>query len=183
MPLTLLLPDHAYAARNYLGVEVGAHFTIMIATDMLGQGAYEDPAGWFELAAGPLQPVLAQIDGARHAFAGRVRSRFVWEGEDFAIAYLLLDTPTPITLLASTFDDLPPDVEPGDWVYGVATLNLFWEDSMDLPLGQPIQAIVEDIQRLFLHPDPGFGLRQSVSSLPPEPFSPDQIALALRVRR
>jgi len=182
MPLTLRFPDHAYAARNYLGVEVGAHFTIMVATDMLGQGAYEDPAGWFELAAGPLQPALAQIDGARHAFAGRVRSRFVWEGEDFAIAYLLLDTPTPITLLASTFDDLPPDVEEGDWVYGIANLNLNWEEAMDLPLGQPVQVIIEDIQRLFLHPGPGFGIRHAVSSLPPEPFGQDEVLLVLRSR-
>ncbi len=183
MPLTLRLPDHAYAARNYLGIEIGAHFDIMIATDMLGQGAYEDAAGWFELAARPLQPVLAPIDGARHAFAGQVRRRFVWEGEDLTVAYLLLDTPAPITLLASTFEELPPDVEEGDWVYGIANLSLVWEDTMDLPLGQPIQVIVEDIQRLFLHPGPGFGIRQSVSSLPPESFGQDEILLVLRSRR
>jgi len=183
MSLTLRLPDHAYAARNYLGIEIGAHFNIMIATDMLGQAAFDDPTGWFELADGPLTPVLAQIAGARHAFAGRVRRRFVWEGEDLTVAYLLLDTPTPITLLASTFDDLPPDVEAGDWVYGIGHLSLFWEDTVDLPLGQPIQVIVEDIQRLFLHPGPGFGLSQSVASLPPEPFEPDQVVLALRSKR
>jgi len=183
MSLTLRLPDHAYAARNYLGIEIGASFNIMAATDMLGQAAYEDPAGWFDLADGPLQPVLMQLDGARHAFSGRVRSRFVWEGEDFAIAYLLLDTPTPITLLASNFDDLPPDVEEGDWAYGIAKLTLAWEDAMDLPLGQPIQVIVEDIRRLFLHPGPGFGLTQSVLSLPPEPFGPDQVLLVLRSKR
>ena len=183
MSLTLRLPDHAYAARNYLGVEVGAHFDIMIATDMLGQAAFDDPAGWFDVADGPLQPVLVQIERARHAFAGRVRRRFVWEGEDLTVAYLLLDTPTPITLLASSFDDIPPDVEEGDWVYGIADLGLFWEDSMDLPLGQPIQVIIEDIQRLFLHPGPGFGISQSVASLPPEPFEPDQVVLALRSKR
>ena len=180
MPLTLRLPDHTYAARNYLGVEIGAHFNIMIGTDMLGQGAFDDPAGWFELADAPLQPVLAQIDGARHAFAGPVRHRFVWEDEDLTVAYLLLDTPTPITLLASTFGDLPPDVEEGDWVYGIANLSLFWEDTVDLPLGQPIQVIVEDIQRLFLHPGPGFGIRQPVSTLPPEPFGQDEVLLVLR---
>jgi len=183
MNLTLNLPSSAYAARNYLGVEVGAHFDIMIATDMLGQATFDDPAGWFELADKPLTPVLAQIDGARHAFAGRVRRRFVWEEEDLTVAYLLLDTPTPITLLASTFGDLPPDVEEGDWVYGISQLHLTWEDSMDLPLGQPLQVIVEDIQRLFLHPGPGFGLSQSVVSLPPESFEPDQILLVLRTRR
>jgi len=183
MSLTLRLPDHAYAARNYLGVEVGAHFDIMIATDMLGQGTFDDPAGWFELADAPLQPVLMSIEGARHAFAGKVRRRFVWEGEDLTVAYLLLDTPAPITLLASTFDDLPPDVEEGDWVYGISQLNLAWEDTMDLPLGQPIQVIVEDIQRLFLHPGPGFGISQSVASLPPQPFEPDQVLLALRSKR
>ncbi len=183
MILILRLPDHAYAARNYLGVEIGAHFDIMIATDMLGQGAFDDPAGWFELAAGPLQPVLASIDGARHAFAGKVRRRFVWEGEDLTVAYLLLDTPTPITLLASTFDELPPDVDVGDWVYGVAHLSVAWEDTVDLPLGQPIQVIVEDIQRLFLHPGPGFGIRQSVSTLPPESFGQDEVLLALRKKR
>ncbi len=183
MILILRLPDHAYAARNYLGVEIGAHFDIMIATDMLGQGAYEDAAGWFELADRPLQPVLAPIDGARHAFAGQVRSRFVWEDEDLTVAYLLLDTPTPITLLTSTFDELPPDVEEGDWVYGVAHLSVAWEDTVDLPLGQPIQVIVEDIQRLFLHPGPGFGIRQSVSTLPPESFGQDEVLLALRKKR
>ena len=183
MNITLRLPNHAYAARNYLGVEVGAHFNIMAATEMLGQAAYEDPAGWFELASGPLQPVLMQLDGARHAFAGRVRSRFVWEDEDLTVAYLLLDTPTPITLLASTFDDLPPDVEEGDWVYGIANLSLNWEDTVDLPIGQPIQVIIEDIQRLFLHPGPGFGLTQSVLSLPPEPFGQDQVLLVLRTKR
>ncbi len=183
MSLTLRLHDYVYAARNYLGVEVGAPFNIMVATDMLGQGAFEDPAGWFEVAESPLTPVLAPISGARHAFAGRVRRRFVWEGEDLTVAYLLLDTPTPVTLLASSFDDLPPDVEEGDWLYGVADLNLFWEDDMDIPLGQPIQVIVEDIQRLFLHPGPGFGLSQSLSTLPPEPFGQDQVLLVLRTRR
>jgi hypothetical protein len=183
MSLTLRLPAHAFAARNYLGVEVGAAFNIMIATDMLGQATYEDPAGWFDRAEGPLQPTLVQIEGARHAFAGRVRSRFVWEEDDLTVAYLLLDTPTPITLLASTFDELPPDVAEGDWVYGVASLSLVWEDSLDIPLGQPLQVVVEDIQRLFLHPGPGFGLSQSVASLPPEPFEPDQILLTLRSKR
>jgi hypothetical protein len=183
MSLTLRLQNHTYAARNYLGIEIGAPFNIMIATDMLGQGAFEDPAGWFELADAPLQPVLMQIERARHAFAGKVRRRFVWEDEDLTIAYLLLDTPTPITLLASTFGDLPPDVQEGDWVYGIATLNLYWEDDLDIPLGQPIQVVVEDIQRLFLHPGPGFGISQSVASLPPEPFEPDQVLLALRSKR
>ena len=183
MILATRLSDAAYAARNYLGVEVGAHFDIMLATDMLGRATYDDPAGWFELADGPLTPVLGQIEKARYAFAGRVRSRFVWEGEDLTIAYLLLDTPAPITLLASTFDDLPPDVEEGDWVYGIADLNLNWEDDMDIPLGQPIQIIIEDIQRLFLHPGPGFGLTQSVLSLPPEPLGPDQVLLVLRTRK
>ncbi len=183
MSLTLNLPDRAFAARNYLGLAVGATFQIMIATDLLGQAAYEDPAGWFEQSATPMQPVLMGIEAARHAFAGRVRSRFLWEGDDLSIAYLLLDTPTPITLLATNFDDLPPDIQEGDWVYGVANLHLAWEDSLDLPLGQPIQVVVEDIQRLFLHPGPGFGLRQSVSSLPPESFGPDQVLLALRTRR
>jgi hypothetical protein len=183
MNITLRFPNYTYAVRNYLGVEVGAHFTVMAATDMLGQAAFDDPAGWFELADGPLTPVLAPIEGARHAFAGRVRSRFVWEGEDLTVAYLLLDTPTPITLLASTFDDLPPDVEEGDWVYGIANLSLNWEDTVDLPLGQPIQVIIEDIQRLFLHPGPGFGLTHSVISLPPEPFGPDQVLLVLRSKR
>ncbi len=181
--LTLNLSSHAFAARNYLGVEVGATFQIMIATDLLGQATYEDPAGWFEQSATALQPVLIQINAARHAFAGRVRSRFLWEGEDLSIAYLLLDTPTPITLLASNFDDLPPDVQEGDWVYGIATLNLFWEDTFDIPLGQPIQVVIEDIQRLFLHPGPGFGLSQSVISLPPEPFGQDQVFLVLRNRK
>jgi hypothetical protein len=85
--------------------------------------------------------------------------------------------------LASTFDDLPPDVQEGDWVYGIAILNLYWEDDLDIPLGQPIQVVVEDIQRLFLHPGPGFGISQSVASLPPEPFEPDQVLLALRSKR
>jgi len=183
MNLTLNLPSHAFAARNYLGVEVGAAFNIMIATDMLGQATYDDPAGWFDRAKAPLQPVLVEVEGARHAFAGRVRSRFVWEEDDLTIAYLLLDTPTPITLLASTFGDLPPDVEEGDWVYGIANLNLVWEESLDLPLGQPLQVVVEDIRRLFLHPGPGFGLSQSVNALPPEPFKPDQVLLMLRTGR
>ena len=182
MSLTLLLPDHVYAARNYLGVEVGAAFNIMIATDMLGRATYDDPAGWFEVASGPMQPVLVQVEGARHAFAGRVRRRFVWEEDDLTIAYLLLDTPTPITLLASTFGHLPPDVEEGDWVYGVANLSLAWEDSLDLPIGQPIQVVVEEIQRLYLHPGPGFGLMQSIPTLPPEPFAPDQVWLMIRTK-
>jgi len=183
MSLTLNLPSHAFAARNYLGVEVGAAFNIMIATDMLGQAAYDDPAGWFDVARAALQPALAPIARARHAFAGRVRSRFVWEEDDLTIAYLLLDTPTPITLLATTFDAYPPEVEEGDWVYGVANLHLVWEDSLDLPLGQPLQAVVEDIQRLYLHPGPGFGLTQSILSLPPEPFGQDQVFLVLRNRK
>ena len=183
MNFTLNLPSHAFAARNYLGVEVGAAFNIMVATDMLGQATYDDPAGWFDRAPGPLQPALVQIEGARHAFAGQVRRRFVWEEDDLTIAYLLLDTPAPITLLASTFDELPPDVEEGDWIYGIAKLSLVWEDSLDLPLGQPLQVVVEAIQRLFLHPGPGFGLSQSIAALPPEPFAPDQVLLALRSKR
>ncbi|HID33680.1 MAG TPA: hypothetical protein EYP25_03765, partial [Anaerolineae bacterium] len=98
MNLTLNLSSHAFAARNYLGVEVGASFNIMIATDMLGQATYDDPAGWFDRATDVIQPTLVQIEGARHAFAGRVRRRFVWEEDDLTIAYLLLDTPAPITL-------------------------------------------------------------------------------------
>ena len=183
MNLTLNLSSHSFAARNYLGVEVGASFNIMIATDMLGQATYDDPAGWFDRATDVIQPTLVQIEGARHAFAGRVRRRFVWEEDDLTIAYLLLDTPAPITLLASTFGELPPDVEEGDWVYGIANLSLVWEDSLDLPLGQPLQVVAEEIQRLFLHPGPGFGLSQSVTSLPPEPFEPDQVLLTLRTRR
>ena len=183
MTLILRLPDHAYAARNYLGVEIGAHFSIMIATDMLGQGAFDDSAGWFELAEGPLTPVLAQIEGSRYAFAGQVRQRFVWEDEDLTLSYLLLDTPAPITLLVSTFDELPPDVEEGDWVYGVAHLSVAWEDTQDIPIGQPVQVVVEDIQRLYLHPGPGFGIRHSVSTLPPESFGQDEVLLVLRSRR
>ena len=180
MSLTLRLSDHAYAAHHYLGIEIGAALDIMIATDLLGQGAFDDPAGWFDLAPGPQQPVLAPIEAARYAFAGQVRSRFVWEERDLTLAYLLLETPTPITLLASTFEDLPPSIEEGDWVYGVANLNLVWADSLDIPLGQPFQAIVEEIQRLYLHPGPGFGLIQPLSSLPPEPFGQDEVWLHLR---
>ena len=183
MPLTLRLPDFVYEARNYRGVEIGSALNIMITTPMLGRATYDDVAGWFNIAHEPLQPVLVQVESATYAFAGRVRTRFVFENPDLSITYLLLDTPTPITLMASEFDEIPPDVEEGDWVYGVAPLSLTWEDSFDMPLGQPIQVIVEDILRLFLHPGPGFGLMQSVHSLPPEPFTPDQVLLVLRTRQ
>ena len=180
--LTLHLPERTFEARNYLGLQIGAAFDIMIATDMVGQATYDDPAGWFDLASSSLQPVLVQTHAARHAFAGPVRRRFVWETDDLTIAYLLLDTPTPITLLATTFDQAPPLVQEGDWVYGIAQLNLIWGDSLDIPLGQPIQVVVEDIQRLFLHPGPGFGLVQSMHTLPPEPFQPDQVWVQVRTR-
>ncbi|HHB91157.1 MAG TPA: hypothetical protein ENK60_07590 [Anaerolineae bacterium] len=182
MSLTVRLSDFVYEARDYRGIEVGAALNVMLTTPMLGRATYDDVVGWFDIAQEPLQPVLAQVEGATYAFAGQVRKHFLFENPDLSIAYLLVDTPTPITLQASEFDDLAPDVEEGDWVYGVTTLSLAWEDSLDLPLGQPIQAVIEDIRRLYLHPGPGFGLVQSVHSLPPEPLGPDQVWLMIRTQ-
>ncbi len=183
MSLTLHLPDHTFDDQRYLGIKTGALLNILIATDLLAEEAFDDAAGWFSMAQGPLTPVLAQVAGARYAFAGRVRQSFAWEEEDLSITYLLLDTPTPITLLASNFDDVPVAIAEGEWLYGIANLKLVWEDALDVPIGQPLQAVVQDIQRLFLRPGPGFGLMQSVASLPPEPFGPDQVLLVLRSKR
>ena len=183
MSLTLRLLDHDFDAHQYLSIKVGATLGIMVATDMLGEEAFDDPAGWFALAQGPLTPVLAQVAGARYAFAGRVRQSYHWEEDDLAITYLLLDTPTPITVLGSSFDGVPLNIEAGDWLYGIAGLKLVWEESLEIPIGQPLQATIQEIQRLFLHPGPGFGLTHSITTLPPEPFGQDEVLLILRSKR
>ncbi|NOX61579.1 MAG: hypothetical protein GXP42_06485 [Chloroflexi bacterium] len=179
----LRLPDHVFAARSYQGVEVGATYDIVIVSDLLAPRAYEDAAGWFDLLApSQRQARFVAVDGAYYAFAGRVAQTFALEEADLTIAYLQLETPTPITLLTSTFDSGPANViQPDDWVYGYAALHVQWEDSLDIPLAAPVQAILRTIRRTSLRPGPHFGQTQELTALPPAPLGPDRVELTFRM--
>lgn len=176
--LTLRLDADTLQQRGYVGIEVGIILEIVILSDLVMPGIQSDATGW--IATWPHATVsrLQHVAGSHYAFSAAVSDTFRSMNDGLPLAYLLLATTPPVTLVTLLSEEITSfSPMTGAWVYGLTSLRLSWPDLLETPLNEVIQVRIADIRRLILQPGPDFGQIISMGLLPPAPLGPDQLFL------
>lgn len=174
--LTVELPGWQFTAADCPAIRPGALLPVILDGGAVTLGK-TGGLGQLRLHAQG-KPRLQTLAPGLFALAGVIKDVADYQVEDEALLEFEVDCGAPVR-----FTCLPdPAALPlnGLWASGVVTLTLALAESDLRPLGQPLTAIVKEVQQRCLRSlEENFGELRTLEELAPLPFEPDQVFLTL----
>ncbi|MFZ1508933.1 MAG: hypothetical protein WAV74_19350 [Anaerolineae bacterium] len=179
MQLTIELPGWQFAAAGYPSLRPGSLITVIPDG---GAVTFGEEGGLGQLhRAVQGKPRLVALAPGVYALAGVVTAITDFQVDDDTLLEFEVDCGLPVR-----FTCLPDNSElpmHGLWVSGLVVLTAVMAESDTRLLGQPLTAIVQEIQQCCLRStEETFGNLQALAELAPLPFGPDLVYVTLHGR-
>lgn len=177
MVVTVELPAWQFAETGTLPLNPGALLTVILDGGAVALG---DAGGIGQLMMQPSgrRQLLALAPG-QYAMCGIVTGVVHDTVDDQPVVEFEVDCGFPVRFTCLP-EPRPPLVD--EWVSGWVGLSAHLSEMDTRLLGQPLTAVVREIQRVCLRPaEAAFGELRTVSALPAEQFSPDVVFVTLQL--
>lgn len=177
MVVTAELPAWQFDAAGALPLNPGTLLTVILDGGAIALG---DAGGHGQLVAHPQgRRQLRAVATGQYALSGIVTGVVQDWVDDQPLVEFEVDCGLPVRFTCLP-EPRPPLVD--EWVSGWVALSAHLAETDTRLLGQPLTAVVREIQRLCLRADEAaFGELRTVSALPAEQFSPDVVFLTLQL--
>jgi hypothetical protein len=177
MVVTVELPAWQFEATGSLPLSPGALLTVILDG---GAVTLDDTGGSGQLVARPQgRRQLLPVAPGQYALAGIVTGVVQAWVDDQPLLEFEVDCGVPVRF---TCWPEPRSPRVDEWVSGWVALSAHLAETDTRLLGQPLTAVVREIQRLCLRADEAaFGALRTVGALPAEQFSPDVVFVTLQL--
>ena len=179
MQLNVELPDWQFVAAGSPRLRSGSLITVVLDG---GAVTFGDAGGLGQMQiAVQGQPRLVPLAPGLFALAGVITGITDYELDGDTLIEFEVDCGLPVRFTCfPDSHDLPLN---GLWVSGLVSLTIVMAESDTRLLGQPLTAIVQEIQQCCLRSaEESFGELRPLQELAPLPFSPDLVYLTLYLR-
>ena len=177
MVVTVELPAWQFEAAGSLPLDPGALLTVILDG---GAVMLSDAGGSGQLQASPQgRRQLRAVAPGQYALSGIVTGVYQGWVDDQPLVECEVDCGLPVRFTCLP-EPRPPLVD--EWVSGWVSLSAHLAEMDTRLLGQPLTAVVREIQRLCLRAgEPTIGELRTVNALPAEQFSPDVVFVTLQL--